>query len=147
MAGIGAIVGLLGTGLQVVSQIQAGKAQEAALEFEAQQREAAAKEERAAGQREALEKRRQYERVSGRQRAVAAASGAGVTNASVLDIFEETASRSRYEEGVARYGGESRARGQLDKAAAARMKGKAARQGGILGGIATGLSGLGKAFG
>jgi hypothetical protein len=141
------IMSVIGTGLQVVGSIQQGKAQQAALNFEAKQREAKAKEERAAGQREMLEKRAETERVLSRQAALAAASGAGVETPTVLDIYEETASRGRYLENVAQYGGESRARGQLDQAAAARMRGKAAAQGGILDGLAAGFSGLGKAFG
>jgi hypothetical protein len=141
------IFSLLGTGLSVIGSIQQGKAQQAALEFEAKQHEAKAKEERAAGQREMLEKRTETERLMSRQTALAAASGAGVETPTVLDIYEETASRGRYLENVAQYGGESRARGELDQAAAARAKGKAAAQGGILSGLATGLSGLGKAFG
>lgn len=146
MAAIGAIVGLLGTGLQVMASIQQGKAQEAAAEFEAKQREKAAAEEFAAGQRAALDKARETDEVLSRQRALAAASGGGVQDASILDIYEDTAQRGAYNEAVARYGGEERAKGQLDAAAAARLKGKSAAQGAMLSGIASGISGFGQIF-
>lgn len=147
MAGIGTILSVVGTGLSVVSGIQQGKAQAAALEYEAQQHERKAKEEIAAAQREALDKRHETELVLSKQKAIAAASGGGLITPSVIDIFEETATRGAYHEGAIRYGGKSRAAGERDAAAANRLKADAAKSGAIGSALATGFSGLGKAFG
>jgi len=147
MAGIGAVLSIVGTGLSVVSGIQQGKAQAAALEYEAQQNERRAKEERAAAQRSALDKKSETEAVLSRQRALAAASGAGLLTPSVIDIYEETAQRGAYHEQAERYGGESRAAGYRDAANANRLKASAAKSGATLSALATGFSGLGKAFG
>jgi hypothetical protein len=147
MAAAAAIAGIIGTGLQVMGSLQAGKAQQAALNFEAKQREAKAAEERAASQRTAIDKRHEGELVMSRQKALAAASGGGVVNPNILDLYGETAERAEYNAASEIYGGESRARGQIDQAAAARMKGKAAMKGSIFEAAGTGFSGLGKAFG
>lgn len=146
MAAIGAIVGLIGTGLQVMASIQQGKAQEQAAEFEARQRERQAAEEFASSQREAQDKETELANVLSRQTAISAAGGGSATDASILDIYEDTAQRGEYNKRVSLYGGESRKRGQLDAAAAARFKGKAAAKGAMMEGIATGISGFGSLF-
>jgi len=130
-----------------MGSIQQGRAQQAALNFEAQQRERQAAEERAASQREAIEKRHEGAIAMSRQLALASASGAGVVNPSILDIYGETAQRGEYNAQTALYGGESRARGQLDEAAAARFKGKAARTGSFYEAGGSILSGIGKVAG
>lgn len=147
MAALAAVAGLIGTGLQVMGTIQSGKAQQAALNFEAKQREKQAAEERAASQRTAIEKRHEGDLVMSRQRALASASGAGVVNPSILDIYGETAERSEYNAQTEIFGGESRARGQLDQAAAARAKGKAAARGSVFEGLGQGFAGLSKLYG
>jgi len=144
MAGLAAIAGIIGTGLQVIGTIQQGKAQQAALEYEAKEREAKAKEERAAGQRQAIEKRDEAGRVQSRQRALAASSGAGVVTPSILDIYGDTGARGEYIAQTELYGGESRARGQEGKAAAARAKGKAAYKGSLFEGLGTAFGAIGR---
>ena len=138
---------LAGTGLQAMGSLQQGRAQQAALNFEAEQHKRQAAEERAASQREAIEKRHEGELAMSRQVALASASGAGVVTPSILDIYGETGQRSEYNAQTALYGGESRARGQLDEAAANRFKAKAAYKGSILEAGGQLFSGLGKAFG
>ncbi len=147
MAALGAIAGIIGTGLQVIGTIQDGKAQQAALNYEAQQEERAAKEERAASQRAAIEKRDEADFVLSRQRALAAASGAGVQTPTILDIYGDTAAKGEYIAQGELYGGESRARGRIDKANAARAKGKAAAKGSILEGFGTAFGGLSRIYG
>jgi hypothetical protein len=147
MAELALVAALAGTGMQAIGQLQAGAAQKAALNFEAKQREVRAAEERAASQRTAIDKRHEGELVMSRQKALAAASGAGVVNPNILDLYGETAERAEYNAASEIYGGESRARGQIDQAAAARMKGKAAMKGSIFEAAGTALSGVGKAFG
>ena len=143
MAAAAAIASIVGTGLSVIGKIQEGKAKQASLNFQAQENEKKAAEERAAGQREAFEKRDETARVMSRQRALAASSGAGVVNPTVLDIYGDTAQEGEYNAQAALYGGESRARGQIDQANAARAKGKAVRTGSLLeagGSLFSGLS-------
>lgn len=142
-----AIAAIIGTGLQVIGGIQQGKAEQAALNFEAKEREKKAAEERAASQREAIDKRTETQRVMSRQTALAAASGAGVVNPSILDIYGDTAAEGEYKAQATLYGGESRARGQIDQANAARAKGKAAYKGAIFDSVGSALAGLGKTFG
>lgn len=147
MAAIGAIAGLIGTGLQVMGTMQQGSAQQAALNFEAKEREKKAAEERAASQRDAIEKRHEGDLAMSKGLAIASASGAGVVNPSILDIYGETGGEAEYNAQTEMYGGESRARGQLDEAAAARAKGKAAKTGSTFAALGAGFSGLSKAFG
>lgn len=147
MAAVAAIATLASAGLQMMGTIQGGKAQKAALNFEAKEREKAAADERAASQRTAIEKRHEGDIVMSRQRALAAAGGAGVVNPSILDIYGETAQRAEYNAQTEMFGGESRARGQLDQAAAARAKGKAAMKGSIFEGLGQGMAGVAKAYG
>ena len=78
---------------------------------------------------------------------LAAASGAGLITPSVVDIYEETAQRGAYHEQALRYGGESRARGYTDAAAANRLKAKAVKSGAVGAAIASGVSGIAKSFG
>ena len=144
---LAAVATLASAGLSAMGSIQQGRAQQAALNFEAQQRERQAAEERAASQREAIEKRREANLAMSRQVAVAGASGAGVITPSILDIYGETAQQGEYNAQTALYGGESRARGQMDEAAAARFKGKAARKGSLFEAGGSILSGIGKVAG
>lgn len=144
MAAIGAIAGLVGSGIQAIGAIQQGKAQQAALDFEAKQREQKAMEERAAAQRSMLEKRDEGKKVMSRQVALAASSGGGVVNPSILDIYGETAQEAEYNAEIEKYGGESRARGEIDQANLARARGKAAMRGSVFEGIGTALGGISK---
>lgn len=141
------IASMAATGLQVMGTLQQGRAQQAALNYEAGERDRVAAEERAASQREAITKRTDAERVMSRQRALAATSGAGVVNPSILDIYGETAQQGEYNAQTALYGGESRARGQLSQANAARFKAKAAYKGSLLEAAGQAFAGAGKAFG
>lgn len=144
---LAAVATLASAGLSAMGSIQQGRAQQAALNFEAKQHERQAAEERAASQREALEKRHEGDLAMSRQLAVAGASGAGVVTPSILDIYGETAQRGEYNAQTALYGGESRARGQIDQAAASRFKGKAAKQGSLYEAGGHILSGIGSAAG
>lgn len=99
-------------------------------EFQAKQLERAAGEERRGGQIAAAEKRMDAERVLSSQRARAASSGAGgVGSAGVLDLMGDTAERGEYLAQLESYGGETKARGRLDQAAAARAQALAAAYG------------------
>ena len=93
-------------------------------EFTGKQLDRAANEERVAAQRAAFEQQHKTKQVMSTIRANAAASGAGgIETPTVLDIMGDTIARGEYLEEVERYGGESRARGREDQAAAARAGG------------------------
>lgn len=93
-------------------------------EFQAQQFERSANEERAAGGQAAQEQRYKNAQVISTIRANAAASGGGgLETPSVHDIMSDTIARGEYLTGLDIYGGESRARGRLDQAAVARAGG------------------------
>jgi hypothetical protein len=137
---------LAASGLQAMGTMQRGQATRAAQNYEASERERQAATERAASQREAIEKRTETDRALSRTRALAAASGAGVVNPSILDIYGDTAQQGEYNAQAALYGGEDRARGQLSAANAARFKGKTAYKGSLLEAGGQLLAGGGKAY-
>lgn len=97
----------------------------------------------AASQRQALEEHRQADLVASRALAVAAASGAGVSDPTVVDIISRTKGEGAYRAAVALYEGEERSRsmrvagaGGGDFSSVAGTGYKAAALGGLLrGGI------------
>jgi hypothetical protein len=125
------IAGNIGTGLQVGGLLAQGAAAKESGVFEAEQLKKKAAEERAAASRAAQEKRMDMNRVISRQVAVAAAGGAGTSNASIFDIIGDTAARGQYLFDTEIAGGESKASGWLDKAIAAKSKGNNAFIGSI----------------
>ena len=90
MAALAAIISIAGTALSVVGAVQQGKSQRAAAEYEAKQQERSGREALAASQRQAQEKRMQTDVQLSRVRAIAAGSGAGVENPSIVDIYSDT---------------------------------------------------------
>lgn len=143
-AAISAITTVASTGVTAAGTIAAGKQQEAAAKFEAQQLEMRAKEEQAAAQREAEQYRRKKDMALSTLQARSASSGFTATDPTTLAIADEIARYGTMQEQMAMYGGKSRRAGNEAQAQAARMEGAAARQGSyysaagtILGGIST----------
>lgn len=130
-----------GSVLSAVGSIQAGKAQQAASEYQARQLEAQGKAERAASSVEAANEARQKRLVLSRARAVGADSGGGVDLGIIGDIEEEGTYRTL----TALWSGEERAKGRKAQAAASRFEGRQYRTAGLLEGIKT-LSGGGASF-
>jgi hypothetical protein len=131
---------LIGTGVQAGAKVSAGMAAQEAGAYNAQGLERQAAEERAAAGRAAGERRLEMERVLSRQRAIAAASGAG-GGPSLLDIVGDTVERGEYRAQGERYLGESRARNLTDRANLARWEGENAFLGSIIEGAGTILTG------
>ena len=142
---VAAIVGLAGSAVSAFGQIQAGNAARADAEFRAQQADINAKQELASSQREAAEKRREARLLQSRQMATAAASGAGVTNPSIIGILEDTAARGDLNSRNTVYGGAERGRGFRNQAAGFRASGRAAQRGGLFSAAGTLFSGFGRA--
>jgi hypothetical protein len=93
-------------------------------EFEAQQHERAAGEDRAQGQRNAIEQQMRNAYVISAQRANAAASGAGgVETPGLHDIIGDTMDRGKYLVAMDQYAGAQKAASDLDAAAVARAGG------------------------
>lgn len=133
---------ILSTGATVAGGLAAsaqGKSEAAALEKKAA-------EERAMGSRAAEDRRRQTELVLSKQTALAADSGAGTVNPSIIDIYSDTAQRGSYLARSDYEAGARQADSLLDRAAAARKKGQNAFAGSILEGFGTAAKGLGASW-
>lgn len=140
LSGLGAVVSGVGT---VASGVAADRqARQDALNMEAQ-----GKEELAAAQRDALQKRREGALLASRQQAVAAASGGGADDPTIVKLMTKAAGEAEYGAQTAMYGGISRQVGLNSAAAAKRREGKSSLLGGIVGGFGQTASGLGRAFG
>ena len=137
---------LLGTVIGGVGTMMAGGAAQANANYEAQQLDMKAKEETAAAQREAIEKRREGEILNSRAQAVAAASGggAGFDAPTIVNIMTKTAGEADYNARTVLYGGESRARGLRDSAKGRRASGKASMLGSVVSGMGQIAGGVGK---
>lgn len=113
-----------GTVISTVAGLRAGKTEQAAANMEADQLEMLAKEEYAAGQREALEVDRQTKQVLGRGRAIEAASGAGGQQTD--NLFADVAIAGNYRRDIAMYVADQRRRGLISQAEVTRKAGRAA---------------------
>lgn len=133
MAGASAVIPYIPAALSVAGALTASEGQReagqgsrvaaeraaAAKRFEAAQARVNAGQEIAAAQRAALEAKRQGTLIQSRQIALAAASGAGAADPTVVNLIARTAQESSYRAAVALYGGEEKAR-QLRMLAAGR---------------------------
>jgi hypothetical protein len=125
MAAVAALASAAGTVISAVGTIATGQAQKRAAELQARHLEINAKEERAAAQRQAMEYERQTRRALSRAQALAATSGFGATDTTVLDQSGEIARYGTLQKQMAQYGGDSRAAGLRAQAEAARASGQA----------------------
>lgn len=155
MAGLMGIVGTLvsaaGTIVGGIAAKQQADAQAAALEYRAKEEEKAAQEARASGQRQALEQRRNAALTGSMLVARAAASGAGATDPTILNLGTNIAERGEYLALTEKYKGEQRARGLEDQAAGDRWSAAATESsagtamfGSFLGAGAGLMGGIGK---
>lgn len=106
-------------------------------------RERQAAEERAGASKAAQDERRRTQLALSKQRAIAAGSGAGTINPTILDIMSETEAEGDYNARSEVWAGQSRADGQMDQAAAARARGKAARTSSWMEAFGQGVDGVG----
>lgn len=141
-AGIGGILQGAGAAVSAIGAIKAGKAQQAASNYQAAQLDAAAKTEAASSQRAAQEDRRQKELMISRARAVGAASGGGQDVALLGDIEEDGELRAL----TTLWEGDEAAKGRRAQAAASRFEGRQMKRAGYVRGGTTILSSAGKSF-
>ena len=140
MAALGAVASVISAIGGVVSGIAANNQ----AEYEAQQQEMQGKEEFASSQRDAQQQRKEAEIVNSRAQALAAYSGAGASDLTIIKLMTETAGQGEYNAQTSIYGGEQRKRGLFDAAEGTRMSGKSALIGSFLGAAGTLASGFGK---
>ena len=133
-------IGLAAAGLLsgVAGNMQAGKEAKkqgervrALGEFEAAQLEQNAGQQIAAAQRAGMEEERKFDLMQSRALALAAASGGGASDPTVIKIISDLAGEGAYRKSVALYQGEENARQMRLAAVARRMEGEAGFQGGV----------------
>lgn len=143
---------VVGTGAAVYGAYQSGEnaKQQGASDREAaymlaQQEEATGREDFAASQRDARERKLEGELIMSRQQAVAAGSGggAGADAPTIIRLMTETAKRARYGEESVLAGGRARQDRYNASAAARRISGDNSFLGGIKGAQGALLSGIG----
>lgn len=133
------VLSVLGMFQQSAGAQQAGaaaktnaEAQANAAAFTAAQLEQQAGQTMASGQRASMEQLRQAKLMQSRALALAAASGAGAADPTVVNLMGKIGAEGAYRAGIAMYQGEEQARQLRLKAAAARYEGEA----GLIGGEA-----------
>lgn len=113
------LTGFMGANKAAAGARAAAERTAQAKRFEAQQLSVNAGQELAAGQKAGFEQERQARLVASRQIALAAASGAGASDPTIMNLIARTTKEGSYRAAVAIYGGEERAR-QMRMAAAGR---------------------------
>lgn len=129
-----AVLGPLALAASVASTIvggfgalASGAAAESEAKFKAEQYRNKANEERAAGQRQMFEKRRETDFAQSKLIANAAAASGDTTDTGVLNLGGDIAARGEYGALTELYKGENAARGSEDAASAVILAGKNAR--------------------
>ena len=112
------------------AQRAVGNAQDEEAKFVAKQMEINAGTAQAIGQREAAEEMRQAKLVQSRIMAVAAASGGGASDPSVMNMISSQAGEGAYRAALAIYRGDDKARDLNMAAMAKRYEGEAAKSAG-----------------
>lgn len=133
-----AALSIFGSITQAAGARQAGQAardnaerQRVAAQFTAAQLEQQAGQSIAASQRQAAEQTRQATLLKSRALALAAASGAGASDPTIVNLMSRISGEGAYRSAVALYQGEEQARQSRLKAAGAIYEGDAAVAGGI----------------
>ncbi len=126
-----------------LTSIAGGNSASAASKVQQAAYNQAAGQNRAVSQRQAEEARRQARLVQSRQQAVAAASGAGAADPTVVNLMGEARKAGEMDALTALYQGEQSARDLEYAGTLARFKGKQAKQAGYLNAFSQVLAGAG----
>jgi hypothetical protein len=129
------------TVLTTAAAVQQAGARKTALEAEARAREEEANAAAAESQRVAAIERKKARNLSSRARAVAAASGAGVSDPTVVNELTDIETQGELNALNAMYSGATQARGFRRGAAIARNEAQAEQTAGYLGAASTALDG------
>lgn len=117
----------MGTLFKVGGKVVAGRAAKRSADDEAAQLDRRASNTRASAQRAAAEEERNARLVASRGQAVAAASGAGAGDPTVVNLMADILGEGRYRALTALYEGEEQARSDNAAARTRRREGRAAR--------------------
>lgn len=122
----------MGDLFKVGASIYQGREANKAAKEEAKQLERRAGSERASSQRSAAEQKREARLVQSRALALAASSGAGASDPTIVNMMADIEGEGEYRALTELYVGEERARGDEAAAKARRREGKVARNLGYL---------------
>lgn len=111
----------------------AGEQARKAYGFQADQLRQNAGQAQAAAQRDAISADRQDELIASRALAVAAASGGGASDPTVINLIAKNAAEGAYRKQMALYAGDDKARSMMIAADAADYSGRSARVSGLMG--------------
>lgn len=139
-----AALGIVASVISAIGGIATGIAEKKQADFQAKQQEMQGKEDFAASQRDADQKRKEAELVNSRAQALAAASGGDATDPTIVQLMTGTTQQGELNAQSSLYTGEQQKRGLFDQAAATRMSGQASMFGSFLGAAGTLASGFGK---
>jgi len=145
-AAIPIVLSVVGTALSAQGAKQQGQDIQQANIYQARQLEQNAGQAKASGQIEALNQGMQTSLMVSRARAIAAASGGGVSDPTVVNIMSRIAGEGAYRENVARYNGDTRAREMNMQAQSLRFGGQQAVNAGNINSAATLMSGGANAY-
>lgn len=134
---------LASTALTVGAAYQASQGQQAVLKQQARERDEEANVVAAESQRQAIVERKRAQQLMSRARAVAGASGAGVSDPTVVDIFTDIETQGEVNALSALASGSAMSRGYRQGARFARNEAGAARTAGYLNTASTALRGGG----
>lgn len=137
-----AAIGVAGTALSALGQYRQGKQAYWSAQLESKLALQRANEEKASSQREAMEIDRQGRLAISRALAVAAASGGGASDPTVMGIMADLAGETQYRKMIALYGGESAARNLEIGADISRWQGREARTAGKMAGVTNAMTGF-----
>lgn len=133
---------LAGTAMSVVGSIEEGNQARRAANFQAAQAIQQAGQERATGQRAALEARREANLADSRAQAIAAAGGGG-GDVGTINLRAAIRSEGDYNALRAMYQGEDKAVGLETAASAKKYEGQQAKRASVIRAVGQGLSGMG----
>ncbi len=139
---ISTIATIGGTVLGAVSSIQQGKYQDAVAQAQAKAEERKANEVQAASQRDAAARAKEAKYVMSRQQAVAAASGGGAGDSTILNLMAQTGAQGQYNANSSIYEGQVQGGDLKYQAGIDRMSGRMQRQAGYIGAGTTLLGGI-----
>lgn len=136
---------LVAAAIGAAGSIASGIAQKNAADYQADQQEAQGKEDFASSQRDAEAKRRESRLLQSRQQALAASSGAGAADPTIVRLMTDTAGQGEYNAQTALYTGEQQKIGLFDAAKATRMSGNASLLGSFISGAGSLVKGVSSA--
>lgn len=116
MAELALIAGAIGTGIQVLGTLQSGREQKARFQYEQKVQSMQADEAMAASQRDAQARNREGQLLMSQQRAGLAASGADLTEPSIINLMGDTSREIDLARRSELYKGDQQARGYNDAA-------------------------------